>query len=223
MKFLRAIVLLAAVIVLVGCAHYRVLYEQPKYLAHNIWFASPTRIEGDGFKHQPYVIPIGTPVMNIMIDEDTSGSFHGKPEYIKFSLITNSDLATSSWVNIPGKELVMQIAPKFFRNVDGRMMATEYAEQTFVDQPLEEQLEGFTAMEIRHIKSGTVEIGMSKAAVLKSWGYPPPCKTRDLEDRRWRYWLTKFVTAVLEFDEDGYLVKASDYGREIRYNATVIE
>ncbi len=223
MKFLRVIVLLVAVIVMAGCAHYRMLYEQPKYLAHNIWFASPKRIEGGGFKHQPFVIPIGTPVTNIMVCEDESDSFNGQPEYIKFNLVSDTINRFGYDTKKSDIQYTMQIAPKFFRNPDGRQSVTEFAEQTFIDQSIDEQLEGFTEMEIRHIMDGTIEIGMSKEAVLKSWGYPPPRSTRSLSDRKWRYWITKFVTAVLEFDEDGYLVKATDYGKEIKYNATIVK
>jgi len=47
----------------------------------------------------------------------------------------------------------------------------------------------FTEAEQWSIKNGTLEKGMSRAAVLMAYGYPPSHATPDLKDDKWTYWI----------------------------------
>ena len=48
----------------------------------------------------------------------------------------------------------------------------------------------FTYAEKRNIELGNVELGMSREALLASYGYPPSHATPDLRRGYWRYWVT---------------------------------
>ncbi|MHB1307265.1 MAG: hypothetical protein ACYC23_09315 [Limisphaerales bacterium] len=62
-------------------------------------------------------------------------------------------------------------------------------------------LSKFTDAERSAISSGSIETGMTKAAVLVALGYPPKHKTPSLESNQWRYWQNRFNTFVLHFKE----------------------
>jgi hypothetical protein len=66
---------------------------------------------------------------------------------------------------------------------------------------------GFSKKELAAIKAGKIEIGMSKAAVLVSYGYPPAHHTPSLLDNSWKYWISRFKTRVVEFKDDKVIKK----------------
>ena len=70
--------------------------------------------------------------------------------------------------------------------------------RTFARQPV--TLTSFTQQEQSAIKKGTVEVGMSKDAVIKAMGYPPHHKTPTLEMDQWRYWKNRFDTMLVSFE-----------------------
>ncbi len=49
--------------------------------------------------------------------------------------------------------------------------------------------------------AGTVNIGMSKDAVIKALGYPPEHKTPNLEGNEWRYWKNRYGTMLVSFTD----------------------
>ena len=61
-------------------------------------------------------------------------------------------------------------------------------------------LSPFSESERRHILAGTVDVGMSKDAVILALGHPPKHKTPSLDANQWRYWQNRFNTFVVEFD-----------------------
>ena len=64
----------------------------------------------------------------------------------------------------------------------------------------------FTAGEKENIKAGVIKEGMSKAAVLMAYGYPPGTKTPSLKSDFWIYMENRFITRSVKFKDD----KASD-------------
>ncbi len=61
----------------------------------------------------------------------------------------------------------------------------------FTEKPFDELVEGMTEKEIEAIKQGKIVAGMSKKAVLVSYGRPPEHRTPDLKSDNWRYWMNK--------------------------------
>ena len=72
--------------------------------------------------------------------------------------------------------------------------------RTFSASPVD--LSKFTGAEKKAILAGKVEKGMTKAAVIAAFGYPPKHKTPNLETEQWRYWLNRFDTIVVIFEND---------------------
>jgi hypothetical protein len=63
-------------------------------------------------------------------------------------------------------------------------------------------LSKFTALELSHIKTGTVANGMSKDAVIIAIGYPPITATMNLESNRWVYWSGRYNKFNVHFKND---------------------
>ncbi len=70
--------------------------------------------------------------------------------------------------------------------------------RTFSTQKLD--LSKFTEPERKSIALGEVKPGMTKAAVIVAIGYPPKHRTPSLEGDAWRYWLNRFATFVVHFE-----------------------
>lgn len=75
--------------------------------------------------------------------------------------------------------------------------------RTLAESPVD--LEAFTPLERDNIKGGTIALGMSKDAVLRSLGYPPKHKTPTLESNVWRYWRHRLGSYLVRF-ADGKVV-----------------
>ena len=60
----------------------------------------------------------------------------------------------------------------------------------------------FNATERRNIESGTVSVGMSKAAVIVARGYPPAIETPTLQRDQWKYWKNRWDTILVTFKND---------------------
>ena len=59
-----------------------------------------------------------------------------------------------------------------------------------------------SAEEQKKVKAGEIEAGMSKAAVIMAYGYPPGHKTPSLKLDKWVYWINHFKTRTVYFAED---------------------
>lgn len=64
-------------------------------------------------------------------------------------------------------------------------------------------LSSFSAKERAAIEAGSIEIGMSRQAVLTSIGPPPAVGTLSLESSTWKYWSNRFATFGVHFDANG--------------------
>ena len=68
----------------------------------------------------------------------------------------------------------------------------------------------FNTSEIEAIKEGIIVIGMSKKAVLVSYGHPPEHKTQNLKNSSsWYYWMNRFRSKAISFDENGKTMRPS--------------
>jgi hypothetical protein len=69
----------------------------------------------------------------------------------------------------------------------------------------------FTQEERENIEAGTILEGMSKEAMLVSYGYPPAHQTPSLESNQWKYWGGRMISFFVYFNKDG---KVSRIGNE---------
>ncbi len=168
------------------------------YLAHNLWYGDSNKIEAINFKGFNGMIPIGTLVRDVRID-DREDSLGRDISIIKFTLED-------------GRKFKLTLKEKYQGNMAHRLSYEELQERTFTDKPPAELVAGLKEQEIENIKRGTIQKGMSKRAVLLSWGYPPLHKTPDLDYRRWFYWRKRTLKIVVEFNEQGTVESSSWYG-----------
>ncbi len=66
---------------------------------------------------------------------------------------------------------------------------------------------GLTAAEIKAIRAGQVQAGMSKKAVLLAAGYPPEVATASTKLDTWKYWRHRFGSYLVQFS-DGKVSKS---------------
>lgn len=161
--------------VLFGCANQM---EKPQlYTAYNIWIH-----RGDmyciNYKHGLNFIPAGTPIHNLDVRNNWNNIYFKTADtnrryYIYFN---------NRWH--PGQTI------------------QSYAKKMFTTKSFIELTTGLNPEEIDSIKKGVVTWGMSKQAVLVSYGYPPEHYTKGLSSNVWYYWINKIQNIRICFDEN---------------------
>ena len=71
----------------------------------------------------------------------------------------------------------------------------------------EVSLDRFTGEERKNIEAGAIAEGMSKEAVLASYGYPPAHQTLSLESDQWKYWKARTINFFVHFNKDGKVAR----------------
>ena len=168
--------LVATLIIFSGCVSIPEPIAEPCYTAHNIWFEDPQEIFAINYK-RGVLIPAGTKVNNIKMFTNTL--------LIRFTAEGFGRLS-------------IEIVPRWQPGLTTKKLV----DRTFSSQVFEEMIIGFTDQEIELIKKGEVDTGMSKNAVLISYGYPPLHKTRSLNNKIWFYWLSRTRQQMIVFDEN---------------------
>ena len=152
------------------------LRAQTFYTAYNVWYEKPTAVYCINYQRGT-MIPAGTEINN---------------------------------VEIAGKRLSFTIAKtgeKIVISFNSKYHGSEVTIQTFKDRlvttkTFDQLTQGLKPFEIEAIRQGIAVKGMSKKAVLISFGYPPEHKTPSLDDNQWTYWRNRFVMFTVPF-EDG--------------------
>ncbi len=182
--------------------------DGPVYLAHNLWYEHQQFIEAINFKSLPGKIPIGTEVMNVQIN-NPSPQKNIFTQYISFYLKDDDTPYHLVFIN------------KYQRNEDEVLTIQDLLLRTFTPQTFEELTEGLKEMEIECIRRGVIMIGMSKKAVLLSWGYPPLHKTPSLDAVLWTYWKMRVSKIEVSFDENDCVIESSWYGKGGNYRDVI--
>jgi hypothetical protein len=105
-----------------------------------------------------------------------------------------------------GERFLIQFIKKYS---DPKMRVRDYFDQYFSEKDPTQPGGAFYVLpetEKQQVKVGEVEVGMSKAAVLMTWGYPPSRKTPSLKDDRWTYWENRRLKHTVFF-MDGKVIK----------------
>lgn len=85
----------------------------------------------------------------------------------------------------------------------------DYAKFFFTTKNFAELTQGLTSREIKAIKQGLLVEGMSKKAVLISYGMPPEHKTPFLTGNVWIYWINKIKRKKICFDENNETIRCN--------------
>lgn len=102
-----------------------------------------------------------------------------------------------------------------------RMGMTVQAYIDLITSPGPVSTTGFSEIDMKGIKEGTVYRGMSRAGVLAALGYPARHKTPSLESDSWIYWKTKSDIVAVQFDPKGKAI--ADIGTPVAYVKMVQE
>jgi hypothetical protein len=156
--------------------------EKQLYTAYNIWRMRPHNMKCINYKYGQNILPAGTEVRAV----DTKWDSRVNRNMITFKTDVDDKIYniyfTKNWH--PGKTI------------------EDYKKLMFTVKSFEELTEGMSDKEITAIKKGIVLDGMSKNAVLVTYGYPPEHRTGSLLSDRWIYWRNKFTTFAVCFDDN---------------------
>jgi hypothetical protein len=147
------------------------------YTKTNIWYENPNDILSTNY-HRGTILPFGTKV-----------SIHSiKNNRIRFTPEGSGQLFTI--INSPKTSTITteELFKRYFSTEPVRIGAGDYQQVTEADRD--------------SIRNGIVEIGMSKKAVLMSYGYPPTHKTPLLTSDIWYYWYARLHRVNVYFKDD---------------------
>ena len=170
-------ILLLALLLVQGCVTGLGLRQGEVYYTNaNIWYRNPTVIKTTNY-HMGALIPFGTKVTV------------QKPKRHRLTLRTESGLEfTLIHVKRHSNVSLQDHFQRYFSKTDPKASGGLF--------------DSFSDMERQDIGAGNVALGMSKAAVLASYGYPPGHATPDLEMDYWRYWVGGGVQVRVTFIEN---------------------
>jgi len=142
------------------------------YTAYNIWFEQPTKVYSTNYE-KGNIFPAGSEVKDV-VRSSKKLEFSDPKLNLKFSI----EFVGKHHPGVTGEQWI------------GRFLTTrDFAALT----------RGLTAAEIKAIKAGQVQVGMSKKAVLVSVGYPPEVATASTELDTWKYWRDRFRNYLVQF------------------------
>ena len=142
------------------------------YTKANIWYARPTKIPSTNY-HVGTILPVGTKVDMISMSDD---------------LIVFKDQK--------GIIYNIQFIPKFSGPSLMTYLNAYFSEDNILKSRTYKKM---SKEEKANISMGAIAEGMSKEAVLMSYGVPPTHKTPSLESTPWTYWVNRFRTMVITF------------------------
>ncbi len=152
--------------------------SQDYYAKVNIWYEDPAKILGTNY-HKGAIIPFGA---KITITSQIK-------EKIYFTVADQPGI-TFILTNIPKHTMVgaAELSKLYFTTADPKAKGTEF--------------DKFNAKEKKNIEDGTIEAGMSKEAVIASYGYPPKHRTPSLTSNFWTYWDSRYVRKQVTFQNN---------------------
>jgi hypothetical protein len=175
-----------ATLILLSCSSHKTTQKQ-LYTAHNIW-NHQGMLYCINYKSGQNIIPAGTPVKDVKIIIDKSR------QYIVFRLAeTNQKIKMffkTKWH--PGQTI------------------ESYADKILTEKNLTELVQGLNPEEIDSIKRGMLTVGMSKRAVLISYGVPPEHFTSSIDNYQWYYWINRTEKKKICFDRGERTIRCDE-------------
>lgn len=171
-----------------GCAH--VPEGEKTYTAHNIWYEGAGRNIGYVINYQRgRILPAGTEVAAIRVHANADRGSKKGINYRRFPYILFKSVNPRGWITI-----------QYQRKHHPDRSLKEYADLMFTNKSISEQTAGMSQKEIDAINQGVIVKGMSKKAVIMSYGIPSDHKTPDQSSNKWYYWLSRTRTKEVCFD-----------------------
>ncbi len=190
--------------------------EKQLYTAYNIWILKESNMKCINFKTGKRIIFAGTPVSNV---KKVYVAKSGGKEKNMLGGSDSNEYYKKIRFNIEGQRRRIRIG--FESRYHRGIKIDDYLERMFTEKTFEEQTAGMTEKEILAIKNGVLVAGMSKKAVLMSYGYPPAHKTPSIEDNDWYYWMNKREVKKICFDENQRTVRCEKRVKSIKIEDTL--
>ena len=150
------------------------------YTAYNFWYEKPQGLWSINYK-KGEMIPAGTKVKDVVIKR-------------KAVIFSTYDHDTNFKINFTAK-------------YHPGLSIKEFKERAFTEKNLKQLTAGFTEKELECVKDGILLTGIDKKAVLVSYGYPPKHVTSSLKQNTWTYWINRFKTKKIYFDDSGHTTR----------------
>ena len=177
-------ILLIIVLSAVHChAKDKAIPEQRLYTAYNIWEWKSFNMRCINYKGGRSMIPAGTEVIKPKIKNYCSSPYDCQ-KIISFKTASNDK----------------NYRIFFTKNYHRGKTIKDYKRNMFTTKNFEELTAGLTEYEINAIKTGVIQNGMSKEAVLICYGPPPEHATPNRNSNVWRYWKNKKTTESIVFN-----------------------
>jgi hypothetical protein len=146
---------------------------EPLYTAYNIWFEQPTKVYSTNYQ-KGNILPAGSEVKDV----------NRSSKYLEFTDV----------------KLNMKFAVEFVGKHHPGLTKEQWIDRFLGTRDFAALSSGLTAAEIKAIRAGQVQAGMSKKAVLLAAGYPPEVATASTELDVWKYWRHRFGSYPVQFD-----------------------
>ena len=142
------------------------------YTAYNIWFEKPDRIYSTSYQ-KGNMLPAGSEVKDVKRSR-------GKLEF--------TDVKQD-----------MKFSAEFVGKHHPGVTAEQWMDRFLTTKDFAALTKGLTGAEIKSIRAGLVQAGMSRRAVLVSVGYPPEVATASTDLDVWKYWRDRFRNYEVKF------------------------
>jgi hypothetical protein len=142
------------------------------YTAYTIWFEQPTKVYSTNYQ-KGNVLPAGSEVKEVTRSAK-------KVEFTDPKL---------------GMKFSVEFVPKHHPGLTGEQWAARF----LTTRDFAALSQGLSAAEIKAIRAGQVQAGMSKKAVLLAAGYPPEVATASTKLDTWKYWRHRFGSYLVHF------------------------
>ena len=163
------------------------VHEKQLYTAYNIWRMKPYNMKCINYKKGYDILPAGTKVHDVEIYWDSQ---------IRKNMIAFKSAEDNRSYNI-----------WFTKNWHPGKTIEDYRKLMFTTNNFDQMTIGMNEEEITAIIEGTIVDGMSKNAVLISYGYPPEHRTRSLSLKGWIYQRNKFAQIHVCFDKNDRTIR----------------
>ncbi len=220
----RSTVIIFFAIVLTGCTSFfqnsKSIEEAKIYTAHNIWIHHPVNMRCVNYKNSIEMIPAGTEITfdkNKKIEIKMFRDLLSPNTYQELWETKSRTFKNQSTIDVINKN-ASKICIKTVQDRDEYTISFtdkyhpgktiyDYVETMFTEKNISELLKGLNQKEIDSINNGVIMVGMSKRAVLISYGYPPEIKTPDLTNNIWTYYFNESKTEEVIFDDKGIVIQ----------------
>ncbi len=174
------------------------------YTTANIWYEHADNIASTNY-HKGQILPLGTRVTEVEVGNGMEWQSQFNSGIHSTSLLSQGPEGFSRemirFYNEQKKKYVIYFVKKHMGNMALRDFFHQYFSEEDTLRP-DGPFQKLSPHEKELVRMGEIEVGMSKAAVLMSYGYPPGNRTPSLTRSLWVYPIGRIGTVQVYFLDD---------------------